>query len=103
MKHRGCDDEADDLAAVGFERYAKTTRRAAFLAEMERAVPWAALCGLIEPVYPKPFALACSGRSPAATKGRRFPKRSLDRRGILEAILLMPQLNKAYLSSSLDR
>jgi hypothetical protein len=21
---------------------------------MERAVPWAALCGLIEPVYPKP-------------------------------------------------
>ena len=42
------------LAAVGFERYAKTTRRAAFLAEMERAVPWAAVCGLIEPVYPKP-------------------------------------------------
>jgi hypothetical protein len=28
------------LAAVGFERYAKTTRRAAFLAEMERIV-WA--------------------------------------------------------------
>jgi IS5 family transposase len=42
------------LAAVGFERYAKTTRRALFLAEMERVVPWAALCGLIEPVYPKP-------------------------------------------------
>jgi hypothetical protein len=31
---------------VGFERYAKTTRRAAFLAEMERAVPWTALCAL---------------------------------------------------------
>ncbi len=42
------------LAAVGFERYAKTTRRAAFLAEMERVVPWAALCALIEPFYPKP-------------------------------------------------
>ena len=42
------------LAAVGFERYAKTTRRAMFLAEMERVVPWPALCGLIEPVYPKP-------------------------------------------------
>jgi IS5 family transposase len=42
------------LATVGFERYAKTTRRAAFLAEMERVVPWAALCGLIEPFYPKP-------------------------------------------------
>ena len=27
------------LAAAGFERYAKTTRRAVFLAEMERVVP----------------------------------------------------------------
>ena len=42
------------LATAGFERYGKTTRRAAFLAEMERVVPWPALCGLIEPVYPKP-------------------------------------------------
>ena len=42
------------LAAVGFERYAKTTRRAAFLGEMERVVPWSALCALIEPFYPKP-------------------------------------------------
>jgi hypothetical protein len=42
------------LAAVGFERYAKTTRRAAFLAAMERVVPWSALCALIEPFYPKP-------------------------------------------------
>jgi hypothetical protein len=42
------------LATAGFERYAKTTRRAAFLAEMERVVPWSALCELIAPVYPKP-------------------------------------------------
>jgi len=42
------------LATAGFERYAKTTRRVAFLAEMERVVPWPALCGLIEPFYPKP-------------------------------------------------
>jgi hypothetical protein len=42
------------LATVGFERYAKTTRRAAFLAEMERVVPWSALCASIEPFYPKP-------------------------------------------------
>jgi Transposase domain (DUF772) len=42
------------LAPAGFERYAKTTRRAVFLAEMERVVPWPALCGLIEQVYPKP-------------------------------------------------
>jgi len=40
--------------AAGFDRYGKTTRRAAFLAEMERVVPWPALCGLIEPFYPKP-------------------------------------------------
>jgi transposase, IS5 family len=39
---------------VGFERYAKTTRRAVFLSEMARVVPWAALCRLIEPYYPKP-------------------------------------------------
>ena len=42
------------LARVGFERYGKTTRRAVFLAEMERVVPWPGLCGLIEPFYPKP-------------------------------------------------
>ena len=42
------------LATVGFERYAKPTRRAAFLVEMERIVPWSALCGLIAPFYPKP-------------------------------------------------
>src|SRR5437773_6985862 len=42
------------LAAVGFDRYAKVPRRAEFLAEMERVVPWSALCALIEPFYPKP-------------------------------------------------
>ena len=52
------------LAAVGFERYAKTTRRAAFLAEMERVVPWTALCALIEPFYPKPG----NGRPPVGVE-----------------------------------
>ena len=42
------------FSATGFERYGKTTRRAAFLAEMERVVPWADMCALIEPFYPKP-------------------------------------------------
>ena len=42
------------LATAGFERYTKTTRRAAFLAEMERVVPWTSLCALVEPFYPKP-------------------------------------------------
>jgi IS5 family transposase len=41
------------LPRTGFERYGKTTRRAVFLAEMEQAVPWPALCGLIDPVYRK--------------------------------------------------
>ena len=41
------------LARGGFERYAKTTKRAAFLAEMDRVIPWADLCALIEPHYPK--------------------------------------------------
>lgn len=42
------------LAEAGLARYAKTTRRAAFLADMERIVPWSELCQLIEPFYPKP-------------------------------------------------
>jgi IS5 family transposase len=29
-------------------------RRAVFLEEMEQVVPWAKLCALIEPHYPKP-------------------------------------------------
>ena len=52
------------LASVGFERFRKTTRRATFLAEMERVVPWSALCGLIEPVYPKPG----NGRPPVGVE-----------------------------------
>jgi IS5 family transposase len=48
------------LSASNFDRYSKTTRRAAFLAEMDRVVPWATLCALIEPFYPK----AGNGRPP---------------------------------------
>ncbi|MDO8535303.1 MAG: IS5 family transposase [Xanthobacteraceae bacterium] len=42
------------LSTSGFDKYTKTTRRAVFLSEMQRVVPWAELCALIEPVYPKP-------------------------------------------------
>jgi IS5 family transposase len=52
--------EADDISTSGFDLYAKTTKRAAFLAEMERVVPWAELCCLIEPFYPK----GTTGRRP---------------------------------------
>jgi hypothetical protein len=54
-------------AAVGFERYTKTTRRAAFLAEMERVVPWSALCA---------GSLARSGIAPEhiAGSGPKLPR-----------------------------
>jgi IS5 family transposase len=41
------------LSMTGYFDKGKKTRREVFLAEMERAVPWARLCGLIEPHYPK--------------------------------------------------
>lgn len=47
---------------AGFERYGKTTRRAQFLAEMDRIVPWAELAAVVEPVYPKVSELG--GRPP---------------------------------------
>ena len=49
---------------TGFERYTKKTRRAAFLEEMEQVVPWAELCRLIEPYYPK----AGNGRQPVGVE-----------------------------------
>ena len=52
------------FAATGFELYGKRTRREAFLAEMNDVVPWADLCALIEPVYPK----AGNGRQPVGVE-----------------------------------
>src|SRR5438105_7542028 len=68
------------LAAVGFERYGKTTRRAEFLAEMERVVPWSALCALIEPFYPKPG----NGRPPVGVERAAHL--------FLAAMVLLPQI-----------
>ena len=48
------------LARTGFEKHARPTRKAEFLAEMERLMPWGDLCALIEPHYPK----AGNGRPP---------------------------------------
>src|SRR5438128_991213 len=47
-------------ATTGFEKHGKTTRRAQFLAEMNKVVPWSRLMTLIEPHYPK----AGNGRPP---------------------------------------
>src|SRR3989475_5362113 len=49
---------------TGFERYSKKTRRALFLEEMEKVVPWAKLGALIEPHYPK----AGNGRPPVGVE-----------------------------------
>ena len=48
------------LAATGFEVHRKATRKAEFLARMDRLVPWAEFCKVIEPHYPK----AGNGRPP---------------------------------------
>jgi len=45
--------EQISFANAGFERYAKTTKRATFLAEMDRIVPWKRLCDVVAPHYPK--------------------------------------------------
>ena len=44
----------------GFEKHGRPTRKAEFLARMERLMPWAEFCALIEPHYPK----AGNGRPP---------------------------------------
>lgn len=43
-----------------FTKQPKATKRRQFLAEMDKVVPWALLCGVIEPFYPK----AGKGRPP---------------------------------------
>ena len=58
MKQQTLAVAADQNSA--FEQYRKPTRRDAFLATMEQIVPWAELCGVIEPHYPK----AGNGRPP---------------------------------------
>lgn len=44
----------------GFEQHRKPTRREEFLKTMQAILPWAALCEVIEPYYPK----AGNGRPP---------------------------------------
>jgi transposase, IS5 family len=38
---------------TGFEKYGKTTRRAQFLANMDRIVPWPEVTATVAAVYPK--------------------------------------------------
>ena len=52
------------FSALGFDRYAKTTRREIFLQGMDKAVPWARLTELIEPHYYAAPAPDQAGRRP---------------------------------------
>ena len=38
---------------TGFEKYGKTTRRAQFLADMDRIIPWSQMTAAVQTVYPK--------------------------------------------------
>jgi len=38
---------------TGFEKYTKTTRRAQFLADMDKTIPWPELAAAVQTVYPK--------------------------------------------------
>ena len=62
------------LARGDFEQFGKTTKRAAFLAEMDQGLPWGELCAQIEPHDRKAAAAAarrwawsaCCASTPAA-------------------------------------
>jgi transposase, IS5 family len=47
---------------TGFEKYGKTTRRAQFLADMDRIIPWAELAAAVQTAYPT--VSASGGRPP---------------------------------------
>ncbi len=51
------------LASASFERYGKLTRRAAFLTEMEKVVPWGELCAVVEPAVQVRNTFSNSGAS----------------------------------------
>ena len=41
------------VTLTGFEKYGKTTRRAQFLADMDRVIPWPELAAAVQTAYPK--------------------------------------------------
>ena len=74
------------LATAGFERFAKTTRRAVFLAEMERVVPWPALCGLIERrTISQDYIVKASASAAGAVRRATVPINSAGANGLLRS------------------
>ncbi len=62
------------LAAAGFEKHGRSTRKAEFLSRMDALVPWSKFFALIETHYPK----AGNGHSPVGLErmlcSRRQPR-----------------------------
>jgi IS5 family transposase len=58
--HEANEMKQQSLAVNGFEAFGKTTRKAEFLARMDKLVPWSEFCAVIDPFYPK----AGNGRPP---------------------------------------
>jgi len=64
------------LAAAGFEKHGRSTRKAEFLSRMDALVPWSKFFALIETHYPK----AGNGHSPVGLE--RLNRPSASRRSI---------------------
>ncbi len=45
-------DDQMSFASINFDRFAKPTRRAKFLEDMDRILPWQQLCEIVRPRYP---------------------------------------------------
>ena len=45
-------DKQMSFASTNFDRYAKVTRRAVFLDEMDRILPWEEIVAIVRPHYP---------------------------------------------------
>jgi IS5 family transposase len=65
---------------TGFEKHGKTTRRAQFLSDMDRVVPWPQLMAVVEPFYPNGSKARRSTADTAAA----------DAAGVLPAAVVQP-------------
>jgi hypothetical protein len=59
---------------VQYEQYRRPTKRDTFLATMEKIVPWAELCAVIEPHYPKAGNRTAAAWQPGPDPAQTFWK-----------------------------
>jgi IS5 family transposase len=65
---------------AGFEQYRRPTKRDVFLETMEQIVPWAQLCEVVEPYYPKGGAT----RAAPGFFGHRFGVKRVIQTGVAD-------------------